>query len=382
MAREWWLETLRGCSIGLVLVSAVSAFGQNENESVLDAEFNFGEQSWAESGGLSFSNQLIGSGANSWGNEESTDFYVVVDSSGGAMDNAIPSVQLVNSQDAIVMNFETQYLSSSNSHSYLAFGTGDDDSVWFGYGGGAFRAGTGTNFDLSSNTPGGVEVLFSKSQSLTSDTRIGIRSGFNVSTSSITNLQIDADNDGVFEIELMDEPVMTGAGVLFPEDWFLVTFAGRDVRADGALLQQLDLAGDYSSNLEFDAADIDLLCAGIARGDGDFDYNGDGSLTALDAEDYAWENGSLTGDFNFDGAVSFGDFLTLANNFGSAGLWSNGDATCDGQVGFLDFLRMATFFGNSTGGVREEIAAPEPNSGVLLMMGLFFCCARTHQKRR
>ena len=149
------------------------------------------------------------------------------------------------------------------------------------------------------------------------------------------------------------------------------------------MLQQLDLVGDFSSNLEFDVADIDLLCTGVANGDGDFDYNGDGSLNALDAEDYAFAHESLTGDFDFDGVVSFNDFLTLANNFGSAGSWSNGDATCDGQVGFLDFLRMAAFFGSRTGGVREEmVPVPEPNACVLLTMGLFFCCAQRRQKRR
>lgn len=62
--------------------------------------------------------------------------------------------------------------------------------------------------------------------------------------------------------------------------------------------------------------------------------------------------GGLVGDFNQDGQVSFPDFLSFANHFGT----ESGDATFDalydidqnGTVGFSDFLQFANAFGQTT----------------------------------
>lgn len=58
------------------------------------------------------------------------------------------------------------------------------------------------------------------------------------------------------------------------------------------------------------------------------------------------EIGSLTGDINLDGEVSFGDFLTLSNNFGAVdATFAEGDLDGNGEVDFADFLLLSSNFG-------------------------------------
>ncbi len=54
----------------------------------------------------------------------------------------------------------------------------------------------------------------------------------------------------------------------------------------------------------------------------------------------------ISGDADFDGRVTFADFLVLSSNFGQTGLaWTDGDFTGDGNVSFDDFLRLSENFG-------------------------------------
>lgn len=80
--------------------------------------------------------------------------------------------------------------------------------------------------------------------------------------------------------------------------------------------------------------------------------------------DYSIEaiDSPIPGDFNYDNAVEFGDFLILSANFGlDPKSWRDGDATLDGRVGFDDFLILSSNFGT----VRELAVAsvPEPSAG-------------------
>ena len=63
----------------------------------------------------------------------------------------------------------------------------------------------------------------------------------------------------------------------------------------------------------------------------------------------------MAGDCNRDGTVEFGDFITLANNFGETeATWEDGDFDGDRNVGFADFNLMSQNFGKSDPVERAE----------------------------
>lgn len=111
--------------------------------------------------------------------------------------------------------------------------------------------------------------------------------------------------------------------------------------------------------------DIPTLCSQVA--------SGASTQEELDAALLA--SGSLRGDANLDGTVSFPDFLSLSGNFGQAfelgmlGQWWSGDFDCDGQINFGDFLILSENFGKSGGNSTTEAASvPEPSGLVLVML--------------
>ena len=92
---------------------------------------------------------------------------------------------------------------------------------------------------------------------------------------------------------------------------------------------------------------------------------------------------TLFGDADLNGSVNFNDFLILQNNFGQAGVFSQGDFDGNGAVNFNDFLALQNNFGQSVTGApvaftSTQVAAvtafglanavPEPTS--LAVIGL------------
>ncbi len=127
---------------------------------------------------------------------------------------------------------------------------------------------------------------------------------------------------------------------------------------------------------------IDSLCLAIQAGGNSpvFDVNGDGVVDDADLTAFLESAQRLPGDANFDGEVQFGDFVTLAENFGKLDeVWSNGDFTCDSQVQFGDFVVLANNFGKSpSAGQVQAAPVPEPSTVVLL----FGCAALFSQALR
>lgn len=87
------------------------------------------------------------------------------------------------------------------------------------------------------------------------------------------------------------------------------------------------------------------------------------------------EAGFLGGDLDFNGDVSFVDFLKLSGNFNQKDVgYNQGDIDCDGTVGFTDFLTMSLNFGKVP--VQTIASVPEPTTGLLVclagMLGLAF----------
>ena len=86
----------------------------------------------------------------------------------------------------------------------------------------------------------------------------------------------------------------------------------------------------------------------------------------------------LPGDANHDGSVTFIDFITLANNFGEGGTWSDGDFSGDGFVDFGDFLELAQHFGQR---LPLLSAIPEPSSLLSLVLGLMLMLKARRRRR-
>ena len=68
--------------------------------------------------------------------------------------------------------------------------------------------------------------------------------------------------------------------------------------------------------------------------------------------------GSLPGDADLDGRVSFSDFVLVARNFSTSGAtFTQGDLDCDQQVQFADFNLLAGYFGQSYGSLELKFHA-------------------------
>ena len=91
--------------------------------------------------------------------------------------------------------------------------------------------------------------------------------------------------------------------------------------------------------------------------------------------------GSLPGDLDGNGSVSFADFLKLSGNYGEAGGYTDGDLDCDGMIGFGDFLILSGNFGPKSTGLKDldfsiyetqasAAAVPEPQGWMTLGMCL------------
>ncbi len=162
--------------------------------------------------------------------------------------------------------------------------------------------------------------------------------------------------------------------------------------------------GDVTGDGIIDAADIDALFAAVldptrggevsaAVGQEWLDLTGEGSLTGVGGDaDELVENilGTAYGDGNLDGAVSFGDFLTLQGNFGGSGGWASGDFTGDGSISFGDFLALQGNFGFNNmvpvpGPLADPLsvnAVPEPSTVILFGLGFSGMLFRVYRARK
>ena len=124
--------------------------------------------------------------------------------------------------------------------------------------------------------------------------------------------------------------------------------------------------GDMNLDGSVDAVDLDTLCSELVSGEvtESWEITGDDIVDAEDLTRFLELTDRLPGDADFDGQVSFADFLTLSVNFGNSKptTWSDGNFNCSGHVGFDDFLLLSTNFGQS----QAAQSVPEPRS-----MGLF-----------
>lgn len=100
---------------------------------------------------------------------------------------------------------------------------------------------------------------------------------------------------------------------------------------------------------------------GIERLDFQVVTDREGGFLSMDHVQFGMS--AIPGDANRDGRVNFADFLSLADNYGRMGNWSQGDFNHDGDVAFVDFLQLAENFGSSA--AASATAIPEP-SGLLL----------------
>jgi hypothetical protein len=65
------------------------------------------------------------------------------------------------------------------------------------------------------------------------------------------------------------------------------------------------------------------------------------------------------GDSNFDGKVSFGDFMRLEAGFGKPGGWASGDYNYDGFVDRADFMLLYNNYGQTYGAPAAPVSAAE-----------------------
>jgi hypothetical protein len=140
--------------------------------------------------------------------------------------------------------------------------------------------------------------------------------------------------------------------------------------------------GDFNEDGSLNVVDLNLLCSQVSTGGEEltFDLTADGSVDGDDVTRFLELTNRLPGDGDFDGHVQFSDFVVLADNFGQAGVWSDGDFDCTGDVKFADFVILADRFGASSGGVAA--AVPEPSTFGLLFGAAGLLVAVGHHLRR
>lgn len=204
---------------------------------------------------------------------------------------------------------------------------------------------------------------------------------------------------GVLNIFLDDENISEGKspfvdGFLFDEDFVLGVGArtgGKGiVEIDDVSLQLQPIKGDLNGDGQVDAADVDLISANLRRGLSIPDLDGDGKMSLGDRNFLIFElvgtaedKGTLLGDANLDGRVTFPDFLAVSKNFSSrSGVWVGGDFDGDGAVGFPDFLIVAENFGRTTStGLVSPL--PEPRAAVMVRIAaiaLALCRRRIRER--
>lgn len=132
--------------------------------------------------------------------------------------------------------------------------------------------------------------------------------------------------------------------------------------------------GDFNGDGNVNLIDIDLLSNSVAANvyQPSLDINADGQLNSTDLRSLLVLSGTLPGDTNLDGRVSFVDFLTLSQNFGrETTSWSSGDFDSNARVEFPDFTILSSSFGLQRG--AGVVSVPEPSFHRTIVMPLALC---------
>ncbi len=142
---------------------------------------------------------------------------------------------------------------------------------------------------------------------------------------------------------------------------------------------RISLPGDFNSNGQLDAADIDLLSAQVraATNPPAYDLNGDALVNDLDRN--VWVNDrkrTYLGDANLDGEFNTSDFVSVFqagqyedNVVGNSG-WATGDWNGDAEFNTTDFVAAFQAGGYEQGPRPAVAAVPEPATSLLVLSGL------------
>ncbi|HDZ21132.1 MAG TPA: PEP-CTERM sorting domain-containing protein [Phycisphaerae bacterium] len=138
-----------------------------------------------------------------------------------------------------------------------------------------------------------------------------------------------------------------------------------------------DGLGDFDTDGDVDADDIDILCANMGGDPATYDLDGDGDVDIDDMivliETLAeWDNGVTSGvgtkrgDFNLDGVVDGIDLALMKTAFGEPDMgYADANANCDAFVDGTDLAILKTNFGfiaptGGSAGLATGGAVPEP----------------------
>jgi hypothetical protein len=94
----------------------------------------------------------------------------------------------------------------------------------------------------------------------------------------------------------------------------------------------------------------------------------------------------LAGDYNSDSIVDTDDYIVWRKTLGQSGFFLPADGDTDHQVDADDHSILRAHFGDSDGNgfdgdLQILVAAPEPNSLFLTLVGGALCCIRRAIKR-
>ncbi len=148
---------------------------------------------------------------------------------------------------------------------------------------------------------------------------------------------------------------------------------GEGIGVETSLRLILGALGDLDLNSLHDADDIDLLAAAIRNGESSakFDLDRDGQPADQADLDYLVGTilGTLHGDLDLDGQVSFLEAATTVANIGMSDAgWVDGDLDADGLVTLADAQLAVDNYTLVHGTTPPSLTVPEPATLVLLAL--------------